>query len=118
MCAIGERLKEERERLGFNQEQMGAIGGVNRNSQSKYEKGDRHPDSTYLAAVASAGVDVLYVLTGTRSQTESSLDPSEAALLDNYRKTSPERRASLDEVSRAFASTSSEQDGKQQSGTE
>jgi transcriptional regulator with XRE-family HTH domain len=63
-CAIGERLREQREKLGLNQEELGQLGGVNRNTQGKYEKGERSPDSDYLSAVASAGLDVLYVLTG------------------------------------------------------
>lgn len=37
-------------------------------AQINYEKGKRKPDAEYLAAIAAAGVDVLYVLTGQRSQ--------------------------------------------------
>jgi len=61
---IGERLREERERLRLNQEQLGEIGGVRKQAQLLYEKGERSPDAQYLAAVATTGVDVLYVLTG------------------------------------------------------
>lgn len=62
--SIGERLREERTRLGLNQAQLGEVGGVQKQAQLKYEKGERHPDAQYLAAVAAKGVDVLYVLTG------------------------------------------------------
>mgnify|MGYP000888430742 CR=1 FL=1 len=62
--SIGERLREERSRLGLSQAQLGEIGGVQKQAQLKYEKGDRQPDALYLEAVAAAGVDVLYVLTG------------------------------------------------------
>lgn len=63
---IGDRLKEERERLGFNQTEFAAVAGASKNSQYNYEKGDRSPDAVYLAAVAQKGVDVLYVVTGER----------------------------------------------------
>ncbi len=62
-----ERLREERERLGLSQEKFGALGGVLKRAQINYEKGERNPDSAYLSAIAAAGVDVLYVLTGQRS---------------------------------------------------
>mgnify|MGYP000715236013 FL=1 len=64
--SIFERLREERIRLGLSQAQLGEIGGVQKQAQLKYEKGDRQPDARYLEAVAGAGVDVLYVLTGRR----------------------------------------------------
>lgn len=64
--SIGERLREERSRLGLSQAELGEAGGVQKQAQLKYEKGDRQPDALYLEAVAAAGVDVLYVLTGER----------------------------------------------------
>jgi phage repressor protein C with HTH and peptisase S24 domain len=63
---IGERLREERERLGFNQTDFGALGGVLKKSQFHYEKGERLPDAAYLAAIANAGCDVSYIITGKR----------------------------------------------------
>ncbi|EPC02487.1 hypothetical protein L861_09030 [Litchfieldella anticariensis FP35 = DSM 16096] len=113
MSGIGDRLFEERKRLKLSQAAMGEIGGVHANAQRNYEKGVRNPDATYLAAVAEKGVDVLYVLTGQRSTTEGALSPDEAALLDNYRHTPPERRGSLAEVSQVFAASGkAEKDGK------
>ncbi|WP_417329550.1 XRE family transcriptional regulator [Halomonas cupida] len=64
---IGERLKEERERLGLSQTALAAIGGVGKTTQINYEKGLRNPDSAYLTAVSEDGIDLMYVLTGTRS---------------------------------------------------
>lgn len=60
------------------------MGGVRKQAQLNYEKGERCPDSNYLAAVATAGVDVAYVLTGMRAQ-NAAATPAEVALLDNYR---------------------------------
>lgn len=40
--------------------------GATRQSQALYEKGERMPDAAYLAAIAKAGIDVKYVITGSR----------------------------------------------------
>ncbi|MEK2611109.1 helix-turn-helix transcriptional regulator [Pseudomonas shirazensis] len=104
-CAIGERLREERERFGWNQEELGQLGGVNRNTQGKYEKGDRSPDAAYLAALAEKGVDVLYVLTGERKpQAVGDISAEETQLVRRYRLMSAEARVTIDSVSEALAS--------------
>lgn len=64
---IGERLREERKRLGLSQTDFAKLAGVHLNTQSRYEKGDREPDSSYLEALGKAGVDVNYVLFGIAS---------------------------------------------------
>jgi transcriptional regulator with XRE-family HTH domain len=74
---IGARLREERERLGLNQEGFGQLGGVRKQAQLLYEKDERKPDSDYLVAVAAAGVDVLFVLTGRRQSDLPAGDASE-----------------------------------------
>ncbi|NUU37368.1 helix-turn-helix domain-containing protein [Pseudomonas sp. C2B4] len=83
---IGDRLKEERERLGFNQTEFAANAGASKNSQYNYEKGERSPDAVYLAAVAEHGVDVLYVVTGERIPTSADcITADETGLLGYYR---------------------------------
>ena len=67
MIEIGRRLRQERKRLGLSQKAMGELGGVAANAQGKYESGERAPRADYLAALAAAGVDVLFVLTSRRS---------------------------------------------------
>lgn len=62
-----ERLRQERERLGLSQTEFGQLGGVKKLAQINYEKGQRQPDAAYLAGIAAAGADVLYILTGQRS---------------------------------------------------
>ncbi len=64
--SIGARLREERSRLGLDQVQFAQSGGVKVVAQSNYENDKRSPDAQYLASVAALGVDVHYVLTGTR----------------------------------------------------
>lgn len=98
---IGSRLKEERDRLGMNQTDFAALAGADRKTQFNYETGKHPPHAAYLAAVAAAGVDVLYVITGQRGG--PMLRPDEAALLDNYRNSPEEKRAAIREVGAAFA---------------
>lgn len=81
--SFGDRLREERTRLNLTQEDCAHRGGVHRRAQIRYEQSDQTPGGTYLAAIAAAGVDVHYVLTGQRAG--AGLAPDEAQLLDGYR---------------------------------
>ncbi|MBN0112872.1 helix-turn-helix transcriptional regulator, partial [Pseudomonas aeruginosa] len=65
---LGERLKAERERLGYNQTDFAALAGASKHSQINWEKGAAAPNGTVLAAWAEHGLDVLYVVTGVRGQ--------------------------------------------------
>ena len=69
METISERLKEERLRLGMTQLEMATAGGCKRQAQIRYESGDRSPDGDYFSAIAAAGADVNYILTGVRIPT-------------------------------------------------
>lgn len=71
---IGTRLREERKRLGMDQATFGEIGGVKALAQHTYESGKRTPDAKYLEAVAAAGADVLYIVTGARSLSAKDLE--------------------------------------------
>lgn len=84
-----ERLREERKRLKLNQTQLAALAGTTKNSQLNYEKGNVCPNAVYLAAIAAAGVDVQYVLTGQRSA-EPVLKPEEKDLLAAWKNASKE----------------------------
>lgn len=88
MASVGERLKEERSRLGMSQEALGAAADVGRVAQFRYEKGERAPDTDYLTAIAALGVDVGYVVTGHASNVQ----PEEAELLRRYRAASADYR--------------------------
>jgi len=108
MDTIGGRLKAERLRLEKTQEEFAVIGKIQRRGQIRYESNERCPDGHYLAAIAAAGADVNYILTGVRASAHSAgpaspLTPREAALLDNYRHSSDAARDALDKTSAAFA---------------
>ena len=86
MSGISSRLRQERERLGLSQKAFGLIGGVEANAQGKYENGDRAPKADYLSRVSEHGVDVLYVLTGSRTPTLiDNLSPAEEKILISLR---------------------------------
>lgn len=71
----------------MNQSDFGSAGGVLKQAQSNYEKGLRYPDASYLAGIAEAGVDVLYLLTGRASDPATlALEPDEERLLAGFRE--------------------------------
>lgn len=85
---LGERLREERDRLGINQNELADIGGVKRNSQGNYERGRQNPDTAYLLAVAKVGVDVMYVLFGRRDHAVEARAGIEAEMICSFRSLS------------------------------
>ncbi|MGO1072693.1 hypothetical protein [Lysobacter sp. CA199] len=71
------RLREERERLGHNQDEFGDLVGVTGRTQRAYEAGKSTPDMAYLHGIASRGVDVYYLLSG---QHEPGMPPGHVSL--------------------------------------
>lgn len=101
MSTIGERLRQERVRLDINQMEFGSCGGVLKQTQLKYEKGDRFPDAVYLEAISKAGADVQYILTGHRSQLGFTAD--ELALILKIRKLRSSQKAAIALLVNEFA---------------
>ena len=107
ILTIGARLLEERTRMGMNQTEVAARGGVGKATQINYEKGERIPDASYLQAIADEGADVLYIVTGKRgSASEGTLSEAESTLLARWRSGSPALRGYLQEVTQTPAATS------------
>lgn len=77
----------------MNQAAFAAVGGVSVKTQVLYEKAERVPDANYLAAIAAAGFDVLYILTGHTSV--PGLSDGEAALVAGYRTLDARGRAGV-----------------------
>lgn len=63
---FGKKLKIERQRLGLSQAAFGERGGVSKVTQAAYESDSTRPDIAYLAKLADAGVNILWVTTGRR----------------------------------------------------
>jgi len=97
---IGQRLREERLRLGMSQEEFGVMGGVTKRAQLNYETGIRSPDTNYLFTIASIGeVDVQYVITGKRSTpVTETLSDKELSLLGGYRQAKPHQRKFIEDA--------------------
>ena len=100
-------MKELRDALAWSQAQTSELAGVRREMWAKYEAG-AEPGAKVLAALADAGWDVLYILTGQRSRPANAspathLSRREQALLDNYRNSPADAQAALDKTSAAFA---------------
>ena len=89
---FGSRLRKERIRLGLNQTDFAEIGGVQKDGQVKYEADKREPGTAYMTAIAAAGVDVLYVLTGVISDPASE---DEVELLSGYRELDERSKTSV-----------------------
>ena len=95
---IGKRLREERERLGLSQPAFAAVAGTTKQTLFSWETGKTAPDGFQLAALATTGADVLYILTGQRSQPvppAQELPRQEQEWLVLYRNSSEEVRAAL-----------------------
>ncbi|EAW3045698.1 XRE family transcriptional regulator [Salmonella enterica] len=111
---IGARLREERERVGLSQPEMGEVGGVTKLTQLNYEKGERMPDAAYLSVLhESLGIDVSYILTGQRTPTPEGIvtvSQEEKALLENYRAMDKAAQLNMQAVSAAFAQANMKKD--------
>lgn len=88
-----ERLKFERERLGYTQEEFAQIGGTTRVTQGKYEQGSE-PKAGYFSAIYNVGADIFYILTGQRLEGEV-LSNEEKFLLDKFRQASKEKQTAV-----------------------
>ncbi|HYD37376.1 MAG TPA: helix-turn-helix transcriptional regulator [Allosphingosinicella sp.] len=94
--SFGERLREERKRLGYKQAEFAARVGTDVPKQSLRENDRRGLRAPYLARIAEVGVDVLYVLTGRRS--EACLDEAATAFLAGYFELPPELRQAVERL--------------------
>ncbi len=109
MPEICDRLREAREALGLSQQALAERCGITARSQRNYESGERLPDAAYLAAIASAGADVLYILTGQRQGGAAAPPPARAVsegdrvLLDNFHAAPAQVQAGIKTTLGAFS---------------
>jgi transcriptional regulator with XRE-family HTH domain len=100
---FGNRLKDERIRLGFNQEDFAILGGVSKNTQLGYEQGTRPPDVSYLFKIADHGADLFYLL--ARAKEWDQLGPTITALLIAFKALPPNQQALALGVMTLFSGT-------------
>jgi transcriptional regulator with XRE-family HTH domain len=90
---IGERLREERLRLGHTQPTICEHLNASKKTLINWENGQSTPGADHVALLMALGMDVVYILTGTRTQpvaAESLLNRREQAVLEHYRHTDDE----------------------------
>jgi transcriptional regulator with XRE-family HTH domain len=85
---IGERLRHERERLGYTKQQIAQLLGV---PIPAYENGDDDPGVYRLPRLAACGFDVLFIITAERHVPVA----EENELLSRFRDLSQRGRASI-----------------------
>ena len=98
---LGDRLREERERLGYTQPAFADVVGAKKHAQINWEKGAAFPNAAALEAWSKVGLDVLYVVTGQRSQPvppTATLPPRQRALLDNFEHTDEEGKRHVEQA--------------------
>jgi len=113
----GMRLKAERKRLGLTQTVFAGLASTTKQTLFSWETGKTSPSAVQMRALAAHGVDVLYVLTGERSEPVSigqTLLPDEEALLSKYRLCTKQGKTVVMAVA-TLASDSVSHDGEQAS---
>lgn len=86
--SVGNRLKEERKRLGLTQEAMAAACGVAKRTQILFEQDAHLPGGAYFVEADNLGVDVVYLLVGRRER----VSYADADVLEMWRKATPQAR--------------------------
>lgn len=92
---FGQRLKEERARLGVTQPQLAELVGSAKRTVVDWEQEKSSPTAKQLMVMQSVGgIDITYLLTGVRTEAPK-LTSEEALILEKYRQSSPEIRNKL-----------------------
>lgn len=93
---FGQRLKQERLRLGKSQLEFAQAGGVGRLSQIQYENETTAPTTRYLSKIADIQADLSFLLFGARSGAgkltavqEERIEKVAFDLIETYAKTQP-----------------------------
>jgi len=99
--SFGKRLAGERMRLGLKQAEFAKLVGTDVPKQSLYENDKRELRADYLARLAEAGVDVLYILTARRSA-GGRLGQEASDLLTAHLALPPDMQQALEALARAL----------------
>lgn len=89
--AIGERLRQERERLGYQPLQIANLIGVTEQEYLAQESGESDPGLFCMTKLYSCGFDVMFIITDTRYRPVQ----EESELLRRFRDLSLRGRNSI-----------------------
>ncbi|MDD2722208.1 MAG: helix-turn-helix domain-containing protein [Gallionella sp.] len=107
---VGERLRGERARLGYNIRDFAEIGGITKSTQSSYENDKTLPNSEYLNRISAKGAEIFWIMSGSREDDEvrekrAAMYPPEITdFIENYKLCPEAVKASL----RAIAADSAD----------
>lgn len=101
---VGQRLWQERTRLGLTQTEMAQRGGVVMRTYADYESGRSSPKAENLQRWADTGVDVLFIVTGKADT--SVLTADEAIALAHWRNSPDALRSAWLAFCRAYEAVS------------
>ena len=87
------RIRELRKRLGLTQAEFATLAGVSLGAQHRYEAATSDPGASYMARLASAGIDVLWLITGLHCTEQ--LDPESSELVAIFLDLPADMRAGL-----------------------
>ncbi len=89
--AMGERLAQERRRIGYNELQIAQLIGVPEETYAKYEAGEADPGIFCMPRLYACGFDVMFIVTGDRYRPVQ----EESELLQRFRELSVRGRNSV-----------------------
>ncbi len=87
----GARLRQERERLGYTEQQIAQLLGVPLDVYERFENGEADPGIYRMPRLAACGFDVLFIITEERHL----VIDEENELLARFRELSQRGRASI-----------------------
>ncbi|WP_159886401.1 helix-turn-helix domain-containing protein [Acinetobacter dispersus] len=103
--SIGSRLGKERLRFGFTQPELAEKLELDKQSVYRYENDKRMMKIDDLQKLLKLGFDVLYILSGQKSDSLAMLTPQEKDWLTLYSQTNLNQRDALFTVARSFAAS-------------
>jgi len=80
--SLGERLREERDRINKKQKEIASYLDINRKTWGKYERNETVPDLSTLGKLHQIGFDIAYVVTGNKI----TISDEEEKIIKQYRK--------------------------------
>ncbi|PHM36181.1 transcriptional regulator [Xenorhabdus mauleonii] len=101
MGTIGNRIKEERERLGLSKMDFAHLTGYPGHVQTSYERDEIMPEGMYLQEITKHGCDTLYIITGHKER-PIKLSIDEQELVKNYRAMNKALRLKISAISDTF----------------
>jgi transcriptional regulator with XRE-family HTH domain len=103
---IGNRLKQERNRLGLTQDDLATHLGIAKRTLAGYEAGTSDIGATVLDRAGRLGFDVLYLVAGERTpMLVGSLSAEELEFLNSARNLPQAEFLSLVRIATAMAAT-------------